>query len=108
MQSKFSSGTSRGFPAEFVLKGKAKILIGPNELVYYPMETCNVGPEARKHSTVIVCLQVTKNIIYRTAQNFGGQNFCRFRTARKLVKKILAADHANNSSLFEHTRTYNI
>ena len=34
--------------------------------------------------------------IYRTAQNFG-----RFGIARKLVKKILAADHINNSSLLQ-------
>ena len=34
-----------------------------------------------------------------------GRKFC---TARKLVRKILAADHTNNSSVFEFTRTYNI
>ena len=37
-------------------------------------------------------------IHYHTAQNFS-----RFRTARKLVEKILVADHTNNSSLFELT-----
>ena len=31
----------------------------------------------------------------------AGQNFGGFRTARKLVEKILTADHTNNSSLFE-------
>ena len=36
--------------------------------------------------------------MYCTAQNFGG-----FETARKLVEKILAADHINNSSLLELT-----
>ena len=35
---------------------------------------------------------------YRTAQNFG-----KFGTVRKLVEKILAADHTNNGSLFELT-----
>ena len=39
--------------------------------------------------------------MYHTAQNFRG-----FETAGKLVEKILAADHTNNSSLFELTRTY--
>ena len=28
---------------------------------------------------------------------FAGENFGRFGTARKLVEKILAADHTNNS-----------
>ena len=41
--------------------------------------------------------------MYCTAQNFGG-----FETARKLVEKTLAADHTNNNSLFELTRTYNV
>ena len=31
------------------------------------------------------------------------ENFGRFGTARKLVEKILAADHTNNSSLLELT-----
>ena len=35
---------------------------------------------------------------YHTAQHFG-----EFGTARKLVEKILAADHTNNSSLLELT-----
>ena len=35
---------------------------------------------------------------YCMAQNLG-----RFGTARKLVEKILAADHTKNSSLFELT-----
>ena len=37
-------------------------------------------------------------VIKYTAQNFG-----EFGTARKLVEKILAADHTNNSSLLELT-----
>ena len=37
-----------------------------------------------------------------------GKNFARFEIARKLAEKILAADHTNNSSLFELTRTYNV
>ena len=37
---------------------------------------------------------------YRTAQSFGG-----FRIARKLVEKILATDHTNNSSLIELDKT---
>ena len=37
-------------------------------------------------------------VITYTAQNFGG-----FGAARKLVEKILAADHTNNSSLLELT-----
>ena len=32
-----------------------------------------------------------------------GENCDRFGTARKLVEKILVADHTNNSSLFELT-----
>ena len=51
----------------------------------------------------IIVLINNKVHSYCTAQNFG-----RFRIARKLVEKILAADHANDSSVFEITRTYNI
>ena len=36
-------------------------------------------------------------------KNLVGQNFGRFGTARKLVEKILAADHTNNNSLLELT-----
>ena len=48
-------------------------------------------------------------LILNTVQHktLVGENFGGFETARKL-KKILAADHTNNSSLFELTRTYNI
>ena len=35
----------------------------------------------------------------------AGENFGRYGTA---VEKIMAADHTNNSSVFELTRTYNI
>ena len=41
--------------------------------------------------------------MYHRPQNLG-----EFETARKLAKKILAADHTNDSSLFKLTRTYNI
>ena len=36
-------------------------------------------------------------------KTLAGQNFSGFGTARKLVEKILAADHTNDSSLFELT-----
>ena len=35
-----------------------------------------------------------------------GENFGGFGTTRKLVEKNFVADHTNNSSLFELTRTY--
>ena len=41
-------------------------------------------------------------------KTLAGENFGRLGTARKLMEKILAADHTNNSSLFELTRTYSI
>ena len=36
-------------------------------------------------------------------KTLAGQNIGKFGTARKLVEKILAADHTNNGSLFELT-----
>ena len=53
------------------------------------------------------CMNIFK-LEYCTAQNFGGRELWRFETVRKLVEKIFAANHTNNSSLFELTRTYKI
>ena len=36
-------------------------------------------------------------------KTLAGENFSEFITGRKLVEKILVADHTNNSSLFELT-----
>ena len=54
-----------------------------------------------------VCTNFSFNeasVKYHTAQYFGWtKNFGGFGTARKLVEKILTADHTNNSSLLELT-----
>ena len=46
----------------------------------------------------MVCFTIQHKTL--AAQNLGG-----FGTTRNLVEKILVADHTNNSSLFELTRT---
>ena len=50
-----------------------------------------------------MCMCLFIHIYTVQRQALVGQNFGRYVTTRKLLDKILAADHTNNSSLFELT-----
>ena len=77
------------------------IVLSYNIHVYNSENTSHIHPHIQgnqqQHNVCIIrieCKICTMTCSDKT-QNFGG-----FRSARKLVEKILAADHTNNSSLF--------